>query len=469
MLVTLLLSSFFTFTSVTDTTFRTSVEIKALASDVGATPFWLRSNQYGQAPMTNATGVAIVSHQKTYRSSSLYDWKYQVEATAWGGKENDFMLTQAYVSARRGKWELWAGRRKEVYGLGDTTMTSGFYAWSGNAIPMPKIQLGTRDYLNIFGKWIGVHMTYSHGWLDNQGAIINSFLHQKTLYGRLGKPTSTINLYGGLNHNAIWGGEQKVKTGGQYDYYPSGLNTYFYVITVHKNRNLVAIDPLSTYDDMAGYYGNHYGSFDLGAKVQGSWGEILFYKQTAYETGRAFSFTTFDDGITGISYKSKKRGIIEGIGLEYLYTANQGTYVAWLGKLLKKKDPHLGEIEGYFNNGGRGGGVNYLGKGIGTPLVIIDSESVNGGGLQYTYNANKAIYMSVRGTLPSDISWMLRVSQTQHGRIGSDMTLSQFSGALTLQKNVTEKCIFTTGIGYDQGERVTNTIGIQLGAKYQIQ
>ena len=337
MLASILLISFSILFPVKDSTTRTEASVSAFVSNAGQTPFWQRSLQYGQVPLSSNSAVFILKHQKIDDLTKNANWKYGIEATAWGGKTNDIFLTQAYVSGRFKKWELWAGRRKEVYGIGDSSNTSGFYAWSGNAIPTPKIQLGTRDYINLFGGWIGVHMTYSHGWLDNQGSVINSYLHQKSLYGRIGKPNGLFSVFGGLNHNATWGGEQKVKTGGIYDIYPTGLNTYFYVVTLLKDRTVVKIDTNSTWDDTNGFYGNHLGSLDLAIKYQPKWGEILIYKQSAYETGRIMSLTQINDGLVGLSIKFKRQKIVNALTFEHLYTANQGNFVSGLAQFFNIK------------------------------------------------------------------------------------------------------------------------------------
>jgi hypothetical protein len=458
-----------------DTSIHVTAEIQILASDVGTTPFWIRSLRYGAIPVQNPGAVFTANSHKNYTLKKKYDWKYGVEITGWAGKQSDMMLTEAYLSGRRGRWEIWAGRRKEVYGLGDTTLSGGFYAWSGNARPMPKIQIGTRDYINFLGKWLGVNMNWSHGIFDSKGHVNGAMLHQKSLYGRLGKPTSFISIFGGLNHQVSWGGEAKKKTGGPFDYYPSGLNTYFYVVTLSKNRELVAIDSLSTEDDTNNQYGNHLGSIDLALKLQAFNIELLFYKQTAYETGRVFSLTTADDGITGISFKRKKKGIVEGIVFEHLYTQNQGLYISAIGKFFDAKDPHFPEQESYFNNGGRGGWV-YQEKGIGTPLIVIDSESQQGGSTYNFYlNAVRSNYVGIMGTLPSDIHYVLRVSQSFHGYIAGTIKepnkrfvpeIPQFSSSLSLQKNVLGKINLQAQIGYDHGQRVTDTMGMSIGVKY---
>ncbi len=463
------------FTNPVDTSIHVTAGIQALASDVGTTPFWIRSLRYGAIPVQNPGAVFKANSHKNYTLKKKYDWKYGVEITGWGGKQSDIMLTEAYLSGRRGKWEIWAGRRKEVYGLGDTTLSGGFYTWSGNARPMPKIQIGTRDYLNFLGQWLGVNMNWSHGVFDSQGLLKGAILHQKSLYGRLGKPTSFIRIFGGLNHQVSWGGEAKNKTGGQFDYYPSGLNTYFYVVTLLKDREVVAIDNLSTEDDTNNQYGNHLGSIDFALKLQAFNAELLFYKQTAYETGRVFSLITADDGITGISFKRKKNGIIEGIVVEHLYTQNQGLYISSIGKFFNAKDPHYPEQESYFNNGGRGG-WDYQGKGIGTPLIVIDSESQQGGNpFYFAYNAVRSYYVGIMGTLPSDIHYVMRVSQSYHGYIAGSVRnpydryvpeIPQFSSSLSLQKNVLGKISLQAQIGYDHGQRVTDTMGMSIGVKY---
>lgn len=475
MTLSILLTFFSTLVASPDTSIHTTVEAQAIISDGGVTPFWMRSLQYGSVPLENPGLVLRAWNGKGYNLKKKYDWKYEVEATGWTGKHNDFWLTQAYVSGRRGKWELWAGRRKEVYGLGDTAMTSGFYSWSGNAVPMPKIQLGTRDYLNFAKGWLGVHMTYSHGWFDNQGPTINAYLHQKSLYGRLGKPDSFINFFGGLNHQVFWGGEAKEK-GGQFDYYPSSINAYFYVVTALKDRTIVPIDKNTSWYDAWNQYGNHMGSIDLSIQLKPNWGKVLIYKQTAYETGRVASLTTSDDGIWGASVKLIKHGLIEHVAIEYLSTANQGLYVASFAKVLGLVDTHYPETENYFNNGASGGWA-YWKKGIGTPIIVIDAETKQGGMTSFRYNAVKSFYFAVRGQLPAEIKWMMRLSQSKHGYIqdGTNYPSSRFitfinqsSYQIEIEKKITRYIHFGLNFSKDNGQLLTNSNAISISAKLKL-
>lgn len=474
MTLSILLSLFTSLFAQPDTSIHTTVEAQAIVSDAGATPLWIRSLQYGSVPIENPGIVLRAWNGKGYNLKKKYDWKYEVEATGWTGKQNDFWLTQAYVSGRRGKWELWAGRRKEVYGLGDTTTTGGFYAWSGNAVPMPKIQLGTRDYLNFAKGWLGIHMTYSHGWFDNQGPTINAYLHQKTLYGRIGKPDSFVSFFGGLNHQVSWGGESKIKVGNQFDYYPSGINTYFYVVTVLKDRTILPTDPNSSSDDLGYQFGNHLGSVDFAIKIQNKYFETLLYRQSIYETGRIASLAQINDGLSGISIELKNHLLINKIGLEYLYTANQGNYTSGLAQFLGLIDPHMIEVESYQNNGGRGS-WKYWNKAIGTPIFVIDNESAQGGKNYFTYNAIKSINIFLSGQIINSINWRLRISNSHYAiprnhiapRLVDSDFMKQLSTNLLIEKRFSKRLNSTFQIGYDIGSRVENTIGSSISIRYE--
>ena len=469
MTLLILLSSMLTFTNLADTTNHSSVELQAIASDVGATPFFLSRLQYGAIPLDNPGIVAIVRNGKNYNLKKKYDWKYQVQATGWAGKQNDFWLTEAFVSGRRGQWELWAGRRKEVYGLGDTAMTSGFYAWSGNAVPIPKIQFGTRDYVDFAKGHLGIFMTFAHGWLDNQGPVLDGFLHQKTLYGRIGRRNALINLFGGVNHQVMWSGVGRDGTT-----WGTGLNTFYYVVTTSKDRETIKEDPNAPATEYGYQYGAHLGSIDILLKVQPEWGNISIYKQTAWETGRVASLVTANDGITGISLNLKRTNLIQNIIFEYIYTANQGQYYSGLAKLLRMKDPHANEIEDNFN--GTHGGWHYMDRGIGTPFVVYDMESKNRNGYGFSMNAVKSYYVGLQGRLPNGYYWKLRAAYSLHTYPRfPGFPIKEYNGfipqtslGLQLSKNVLKNLNVQAEIGYDQGERVANALGIKLGGKYII-
>lgn len=458
-----------------DTLTKKYIEASLLASTSGYTPLWQRSLVYGSIPyqgpgtiLKGYIGKVYEVPLKQYHRRKTYDWRYEIEAVGFLGKEIDFRLVQAYLAGRAKKWELWVGRRKEVIGLGDSTLSSGFWSMSGNALPPVKYRFGTIDYIDIFGGFVGIHMSYADGLQDNFGPTKGAFIHQKSFYGRLGKRKSMINLFGGLNHNVSWGGESRIKTGGPYDYYPSSLSTYFYVVTALKDRTIVPIDGNTTFDDAGNQYGNHLGSIDVALQVKSKIGRFLAYKQTAYETGRIASLSTSNDGLLGVSWKNNKSSILNHLVIEYLYTANQGNYVSGISKILGLKDPHLSEIESYYNN--TRGPWHYYGKGLGNPMIPIDRESATvGNGFNFSLNAVKAVYIGLAGEL-GEYKWMARASRSYHGwprnhllpRLTTDEMLSQTSWSVAIRKKIGNLGEGVFQLGSDQGERLNRTTGILL-------
>jgi hypothetical protein len=388
-----------------------------------------------------------------------------LEGNAWAGKKSDLFLSEAYLGAKKGKWELWMGMQKEIYGLGDSTLSSGFYAWSGNALPLPKIKLATRDYLPLFHQFMGVHMTYSHGWLDNLGPLQGALLHQKSLYIRLGKPSSKLNLFGGLNHQVQWAGERKKYGTGPRDInqYPNSLSTYFYVVTVLKDRSIVPLDPLTSKDDTDNQFGNHLGSIDVAMRMRFNSGTLLFYKQTGYETGQVFSLVTADDGLSGISYTNNKPALIDHATFEFLYTGNQGSYISWIGQLFNVVDTHYGETVPPFYNGARSTGWTNLGNEIGTPLLMVDSKTVLNKGDTFSFNAVKSFFVGFKGHLSPQLTYLLRASSARYTYLvpkkGPELKQFSSSFALThLLKN--KKSSWSVALGYDQGDMLPGNVGL---------
>jgi hypothetical protein len=252
----------------------------------------------------------------------------------------------------------------------------------------------------------------------------------------------------------------------------TGLNTFFYVVTTSKDRALIKEDPNAPQTESGYQYGAHLGSIDLLINIQPEWGTFSIYKQTAWETGRVASLVTANDGIAGVSLHLKQTKLLQRIVFEYIYTANQGQYYSGLAKLLGMKDPHANEIENNFN--GTHGGWHYMDRGIGTPMVVYDMESKGKNGYYFTLNAVKAYYFGLQGTLPNDLYWKLRAAFSLHTSPKFpgfpikefDGFIPQTSLGLQVSKNAFKNLNFQAEIGYDQGERVTNTLGMKLGVKY---
>jgi hypothetical protein len=217
-LVVFLITSYLTTIAQVDSTDKSirrsttfNYEAGAVVSPAAKTPFWLQTNQFGIISKSSPFGTVRVGINETFkisRQNSNYSISYGVQLVGNAVKHSSALLPESYLSLNSGHFTLWGGRRKEIIGLGDSTLTSGFYSWSGNALPITKLQIGTKDFtpLGFTNGLASIHAFFAHGWFANSDSTQGSYLHQKALYIRIGRPSSHIRFTMGILHNAQWGG-----------------------------------------------------------------------------------------------------------------------------------------------------------------------------------------------------------------------------------------------------------------------
>ena len=355
------------------------------ASTTQQTPFWLRTNQYGTVPTTSPFGTlrggiaANYLHDITKpvnlikNKRRLIGWGYGLEVVGNMSRKSAVLIPEAYVKGRLWGLELLVGRRKEVIGLADSTLGTGPYIWSGNAMPIPKIQLSLAEYTPIgFTKGVvSFRGLYAHGWFGNRGAVTHSYLHQKALYGRLGKPGWPVRFYAGFNHQVQWAGrsevitnENQIKNGR----FPAGFRNYLNAIT---GTSLAArgdnIDTtLFSKADRGNRLGNHLGTLDIGFEISTKRFSLLLYRQSIYDDGSLFYLTNITDGLHGIRFKNSRPASywfqIQTVLVEFLNTQSQGG--AKFGDLDKERG-----ADNYFNHTQYIDGWSYVGRTIGTPFI----------------------------------------------------------------------------------------------------
>ena len=366
---------------------RTSAPIFSFGGGLSSsnyTPFWLRANQFGAVPTEENYVHVGGSTYVEYRKGKKIDWGLGASARLnLGDTKADLLVQEAYLKGKWGIFELSAGRKKYIQGLVDSTLSSGSYIYSGNAPPMPKIEIVVNEYWhpNFLGRFLGFKGNFVHGFFEQERQNISQvYLHQKSLYGRIGRPNWPIKFYGGFNHQAQWGGSKRYLK----NYKPSGgglptniLNDYFNVIIAKSLAG--AGGDTATYGVNEGFnrLGNHLGSLDVGMELDGKFGKLLFYRQSVYEDGSLYYLNNITDGLHGISYSTnRKKGLLK-IVFEYFNTTSQG------GSEFDQR-LNIRGFDNYFNNGIYPEGWTYLGKGMGTPLMTLDTET--------DLNASKDVY-----------------------------------------------------------------------------
>lgn len=461
------------------------VEVGTFLSSSTTNPFWIRSNQYGEVPLESQGFTVRLQAKKEYKpryptdkKKNRFSYGYGLRAVANAGSINQYLLSELYGKVRYGAFELYAGKRREIIGLVDSTLSTGSYIWSGNALPVPKVEISVPNYTPILKNGlIAVRGNYAHGWLGNSDSVNNVLLHQKSLYIRLGKPRWRFKVHGGFNHQVQWGGDvlyPRFEEGGvRITKFGTDQSSYVFVVT---GRSLYTVDSLVIENDAASAeggnrVGNHLGTVDLALEYETPNSRWFLYRQSIYEAGALFHLNNIADGLHGLSYsrKNAQQGIVKVL-LEYLETSNQG------GAYSSNRSPirYLRGAEDYMNNGRYVDGWVYQRQAIGTPFIMPLRyttglpQNLDPNPYRIINNRVQVISLSVQSRIGQvDLQTRLSVGKN----LGSYLVPLDVDQLSVKQQVVVpyKKYTFTTVLAYDNAGVLASNLGMSLLVKRTLQ
>jgi hypothetical protein len=429
-------------------------------------PTWLHANQFGaiptQGPYLNGQWGL---HKKYHTDSLARSWGWQAEArlVTNTGATTEAFLTDAFIAAKWKGIELSLGQRSLIEGLVDTVLTSGSISWSGNARPLPGLRLSTLDFLHFpfSKKFLAFKFTYSDAAAGGAATQFGSgeyvpqtYLHQKSLYLRLGKPTHKLHLYGGFNHQAHWGGDERI--------FSNGLDqkqAYTYVVVGKPWSN--------------SRVGNHFGTIDLAMEWKTRKATFYIYRQNIYEDGSLAQLLNVSDGLNGlrISFPSGSEPasglILQSLLIEYLYTKSQGGTVFDFDAGIFGRD-------NYFNHYVYTRGWSYRGRGWGTPLLpaqTLTRTDLPRSDRDFTNNNRvSAVHLAAQGTFRRSYFQARSTFSRNYGTYGNNLSpVNQLSLLLRidhpLPKVANTRVLLR--LAADFGNLYPSTSALEAGLSYQ--
>lgn len=473
-----------------------------ISSELGATskgfvPFWMRSNKNGSIPLSGISGSLLLKLYKDYETLNQnnsvirkepFDYGFGINLRGNLGNNSDAQLIEAYAKIKASIFQLKAGRSRDFTGfVGDSALTSGSFAVSGNALGVPKIEISIPEYFTIpiFGGIFSFKGTFSLGYLsqigisDSLGRVrsdvpfyiisnvnhVGTLLHEKTFYGRLGKPDWRLQLYGGFSHQVFFGGEKQIYRNSGVNFNLSNLESFYHAATGKVVKVLES------------KIGNQLGNIDLGFSYDFEAFEIRGYRNFFYDIGALAHLANLRDGLTGITFVNKytDNRIFNWnkILVEFLYTKNQAG-MPW-SPVTPSGD------EDYYNNYVYRQGWTYKGLNLGTPFITQKSDAIQGqisdpkdffinnrvmafhigftGSIQYWKYLVKASYSKNYGTFATSIE-----GRSLHGvraipLYGIFREVDQFSSYVEIQKSFKNDIILSLGIALDYGRLLDNSSG----------
>lgn len=467
-----------------------SLEGQATISEPNKLPFWFRSGQYGSIPSSGSSAGFIASAYRPFDKENTdgINWSAGFEVRANAGKQSSFKIIEGFVKAKYGIFQASAGRTKEIVGLVDSTLSSGAFSVSGNALGIPKVTIGIPEYVSIpvFAKLFAFKLDYQIGYMGQLNLSDASYVERATtyyqensIYVRFGKPNWPIKLYGGINHEVQSGNEDKIFGSG---WTLSPLKSLIYAAigkTYSPPTGVVNFDALTS------KVGNHIGSIDLGLEYEFESIKLLAYRQSLYDCGAISKLANIADGINGISLTNKnfdKDGIDwNKIVFEFVYTKNQAGEID--SKVTNSGD------EDYYNNYVYADGWQYQGLNLGNPLLTTNAY-IRAGLPQFpgdSFINNRVVAFHTGFDLNiCNTNFIIKATYSKNygnygtSAIGHNLAyykggltppvglfgmVEEFSGFVQARKNLEQGYSLGATFGVDMGGLYYNTVGLQLSLR----
>lgn len=447
----------------------------------GSVPFWLRANQWGTVPLTAPFGTAQLGVQyqspqvfsDTSRHKSRLSWAFGAEGVANAGREKQYLLPEAYLKLRWKRWELMAGRERQIVGIVDTTLSSGSYSWSGNSLPIPMVRLGLSEYLpfGFLGNYISVKGSYAHGWY-NDPDIQGAYFHQKTFYGRLGKPAGKVHFQLGLAHHVTWGGSADYLRDSPWAVngkLTTNFGDYIRGVVLGKIPKDRVTGRFTVFDG-TNRVGNHLGHLDMALDWRIKQTTFLLYRQHPFEDVSGLQLRNLPDGLYGVSLRrgtpSQSFFVLRGLVMEFLYTMNQSNPIF---------DPtaRYQGVDNYFNHGQYRNGWSYRGESMGTPFIPTGDgvkEELRTNRRYFPSNQTKLFHGGIEAMLLGKVHLLAKFSSSLNfGTINDPFPapIRQYSALLSLDAPLLHwgGTRIKAKIAYDKSGLYPESVGGYLGIK----
>ena len=374
------------------------------------TPLWQVSNQQGLTSLDNNTyirGGISYKHQ-------LGKWKFEEAldlVAAAGFSTTSFIVQQAYVDIRYKWFGFFAGSREQNSPLLNQELSSGGMTWSGNARPIPQVQIGIPEYVQLLPR-LGLKGEISYGWFtDNKyqrEQVGEKYWYTKSIkyhhkegFLRIGIPKGKWQLELGMTLDTQFGG---YKIGGsESGDLGNGWKDYVRVFFPGHGRE---DGPVGEHLAFQGnFLGSEYIKMTYRPKEDFS---ISAYLDNHFDDFSAMAKLNGWDGLWGVEYKSNHRQAINGIVIEYLQTTNMSGPLHGLQNSVVGK---TGGADNYYNNGYYPGWAHW-GMAIANPLIASPIYNKDGD-MSFKYNRVKALHLGWSGDISSEWRYVAKLSHNR--------------------------------------------------------
>lgn len=396
------------------------------------------NNLSGSQSLVTAGAVVLWNASPGLRLSAAVDIDYS------SGYE-EARLHRGWGEIQWKGWSLKAGKHLFDPVFVESNMGTGSYLFGTNFRPVPRVTFEHSDYTSIpfTNGFAEVRGGISQAWLNDQPSSGDVLLHEKYAYLRI-RP-GKWNLYGGLNHSTLFGGQRNGKDI-PIDFWPTFFGKGSSKIGGGEATNAA---------------GAHMGMYDFGTQLETGSGRLNIYYQIPFSDGSGMLFWQGNtDHILGVDWHRDKSTWLSNLTFEWIQTTHQSgngmpdPYINGIifpkevedknafveenfgivpdhplsleefKDILEEEINHgndFGGRDGYMNNGMYPAGWSREGHIMGSPLNLTGSQLLAirpdmnfNHGVWIKNDRFKALHLGATGNISEVISWKMKVTWSRN-------------------------------------------------------
>lgn len=449
-----------------------NIESSASFSGGDYTPFWLVSNRQGLGAPKSNNGWMRGILSKNINPDSRFSWGASADIVGGWNIPAPFNIHQLYGEIKYRGFFVMAGA-KEIWGsYNNPRLSSGNLLFSGNAMPVPQVRVGTYGFTPFWGTkdwfWIDGYLAYGKftdsnwekSWVNPEYLRTQNVLYcSRGLWLRGGNSKKFPLLVDiGIEMATQFGGTIYEK--GKVINMPTKFIDWLKaIIPMGGNEDTPDAEQTNVQGNMVGEY-----YITLQWQPQSDW-SLKGYFEHYFEDHSQMTFEYgWKDAQWGVEVQLPFNPYVSKVVVEYVYTKDQ------TGPVNHDSSQEIPEqvsgADNYFDHHLYGAWQNW-GMGIGTPLAI--SPLYNTNHRLYIYDTRFIAYhLALQGNPLKELSWRTLFTFTQNWgtyRYPFPDVLNNFSGLVEVSYYPGKKLKgwwAKAGIAWDAGKLIGNNFGVML-------
>lgn len=381
------------------------VSTEAYITEGSRQPFYFWTNHLGQVNTLDQYNLFT-----RFSTESKYTFK-NPNRTLFAGIHGNFRkagvvkfnLPEIYGGYQNRILSFTAGLFADSVRLDGLSSSNGNFLVGQNALPHPRIRIGTNQFIKLGKGNFAVAGFFEEGVLNDHRVVKNPMLHHKNLFFRHGSP-ARLEFTWGIEHFSFWSGLHPNK--GQFPQKPIDYLRAVFSLPGEKEdaigrKNVV---------------GNQLGQYIFSFRKAFAHTDATLQLSHMFEDFSGMAFVNYPDNMVTLLLRFRESRFLQRFLAEYTYTLHQS------GDDIDDETgeyKHLNGRDGYLGHSEYGSGFTYDGNWMGSPL-FGPIRMVNGIPRGPENNRFYAVHLGGQGSLHRHLEWTSKVTWSRHfGRYGT--------------------------------------------------